>query len=100
MANGTRHQQKLQEFVEEFNCWYKWVLFADIKKNNVLNINQTLGNSKYALLFPFSIYIHTEKVKQHHIFFRRHYFGSCRTEWKLNILNFIVNFITFMSTSS
>ena len=22
MANGTRHQQKLQNFVEEFNCWY------------------------------------------------------------------------------
>ena len=22
MANRTRHQQKLQNFVEEFNCWY------------------------------------------------------------------------------
>ena len=30
--------------------WYK---FADVKKNNVLNINPTLINSKYAFLFSF-----------------------------------------------
>ena len=29
---------------------------ADIKKKNVLNINPTLRNSKYAFLFPFSIF--------------------------------------------
>ena len=30
-------------------------LIADIKKNNVLNINPTLRNLKYAFLFPFNI---------------------------------------------
>ena len=25
MANETRHQQKLQKFVEELNYWYEWV---------------------------------------------------------------------------
>ena len=29
---------------------------SDIKKNNVLNINPTLRKSKYAFLFPFSIF--------------------------------------------
>ena len=29
---------------------------ADIKKYNVFNINPALRNSKYAFLFPFSIY--------------------------------------------
>ena len=55
MANGMRHQQKIQNFVQEFNCWYWFVSISDIKKNNVFDVNPALRNSKYAFLFPFSI---------------------------------------------
>ena len=56
MASEIRHEQNLKEFVEKFDRRHQWVLIAGINTKFVLIINPTFRNSKYAFLFPFSIY--------------------------------------------